>query len=194
MRTTFRTIFPAVLLACLISCEKENMKPNSLSVQSSQNEKATTAFHIGQSFGGGIIFFIDGSGQHGMIAAKQDLSTNVAWYNGVYKVTGATGAALGTGAANTRKIVNALGNSGNYAALLCSNFKSGGFSDWYLPSKAELNQLFKQRSKVGGFSGSNYWSSTEASSTNAWDQEFGGGFKFSDDKGFTILVRPVRSF
>lgn len=50
------------------------------------------------------------------------------------------------------------------------------------------------RSKVGGLDATNYWSSTEADMNNAYDQEFGGGFKFADDKSFTIHVRAVRSF
>ena len=68
--------------------------------------------------------------------------------------------------------------SGSYAAKLCKAYKSGGFTDWYLPSKAELNQLYLHKNKVGGLEATNYWSSTESDQNNAYDQEFGGGFRF----------------
>ena len=173
-----------------MSCTKENITATSLSTGSSDDAKV-----IGQSFHGGIIFYIDNTGKHGLIVSTTDLgTTNVAWQPGSNKVTGATGTAYGTGASNTATIVAALGSTGNYAALLCSNYEVGKFKDWYLPSKDELNLLFAQRSVVGGLSGSNYWSSSEVNKGKAWDQEFGGGFQFKDNKSFTLLVRAVSSF
>ena len=68
------------------------------------------------------------------------------------------------------------------------------FTDWFLPSKAELNQLYLHKNKVPGLAATNYWSSTEFDKNTANDQEFGGGFKFNDDKSFTIHVRAVRAF
>lgn len=194
MRTFIKTTGTALLFLLAASCTKENLKNPSAQSAQTLSDDATQALHIGQSFGGGIIFYLDDTKQHGLIAAKQDQRTGIQWYNGMYVLTGATGKAIGTGARNTRKIVNAQGTAQNYAALVCSNYAGGGFTDWFLPSKNELNQLYKKRASVGGFEATNYWSSTEFDTNNAWDQEFGGGFQFTDDKSFTIHVRAIRAF
>jgi len=192
MKTSIKSGIAALLLLTAVSCTKEKISSPSLATQTT--DKSTQAFTIGQSYHGGIIFYIDGTGQHGLIAATSDQGTGIPWQPGGNKLTNATGTANGTGASNTATIVSALGNSGNYAALLCANYSSGGFSDWYLPSKAELNLLFKKRAVVGGLGSTNYWSSSEVSRGKAWDQEFGGGFQFKDTKSFTLNVRAVSSF
>ena len=193
MKTQMKTAIAALLLTSIISCTKENItEPSSLNTQSTNKQVA--AFVIGQSYQGGIIFFIDATQQHGLIAALNDQGTGIAWSNGSSIVTNATATANGTGASNTRKIVRAQGKTGTYAALLCSRFKNDGFTDWYLPSRDELNLLYQQRAVVGGLSATNYWSSSEVSRGKAWDQEFGGGFQFKDIKTFTLNVRAIRSF
>ncbi|HVX27393.1 MAG TPA: DUF1566 domain-containing protein [Parafilimonas sp.] len=191
MKTTTKLI-AVLLLTTALSCTKSiNNKPTSVSAGAV--DMSTQAHYIGQNFGGGIIVYLDSTKLHGLIAAKVDQGTNVSWYNGSYISTGAKGATIGTGAANTSKIITKQGN-GTYAAKLCKKYRGGGFSDWFLPSKAELNQVFLHRNKLTGISATNYWSSTESDANNAYDQEFGGGFKFADDKSFTIHVRAVRSF
>ena len=202
MKTIIKTSFAFLFFAAIASCTKENMKTPATQQSTNQSSQAAsdallTVHHIGDSFGGGIIFWLDTSKQHGLIVTKSDLSASgnfqIRWYNGTYKVTGATGTAIGTGLKNTNKIVTAQG-SGTYAARLCANLVLNGFSDWYLPSKAELNALYNHRAKVPGLGATNYWSSTESNINNAWDEEFGGGFKFADDKSFTLRVRAIRSF
>ncbi len=79
---------------------------------------------------------------------------------------GGTDTAIGSGKSNTEKIVTQLG-SGNYAAQLCSDLELGGYDDCFLPSKDELNELYKQKDTVGGFASYDYWSSSEISSTTA---------------------------
>jgi len=44
---------------------------------------------------------------------------------------------------------------------LCDDLVFNGYSDWYLPSSDELNKLYLNKSAVGGFSNTFYWSSTE---------------------------------
>lgn len=161
----------------------------------SDSEDATQAFKIGQKYGGGIIFYLDDTKQHGLIAALQDQSSGIKWDKGNHFLIGAKSSAIGTGKKNTNKIVNALGTSGNYAALICKKYRGGGYSDWFLPSKAELNKLYNKSSVVGGFSGTNYWSSTEDDANNAWDQVFQDPtYKFADYKSFTLRVRAIRAF
>jgi Protein of unknown function (DUF1566) len=153
-------------------------------------------FTIGQVFGGGIIFYVDGTGQHGLIASASDQSIGLKWNNTSLVTTNATGFAIGTGSANTTTIINVQG-TGLYAASLCRQFfNGGGFNDWYLPSLFELNQLFLQKTVVGGFTNDFYWSSSESSSTAAWVINFGasGQNQQSFTKSANYFVRAIRSF
>lgn len=152
----------------------------------------TTPFAIGRSYGGGIIFYIDTTGVHGLIAATSDQSSHIEWYNGSNITTGATATAVGTGLSNTNAIVTAQG-AGSYAASICKNYRGGGYDDWFLPSKNELNLLYLQQSYVGSFA-LNYWSSTEGGNDAAWDQDFSNGYQYNSIKGSTIPVRAIRAF
>ena len=157
-------------------------------------------FKIGQSYQGGRIAYIDSSKQHGMIAAPFDQAgaypNGIQWDNGTFPndpVTGATGTAIGTGQANTTAIVKAQG-PGSYAAKLCDDLVLGGYSDWYLPSKDELNQLYLNQAVVGGFANYDYWSSSENDTYDAWYQYFGYGYQYNNSKYSTLSVRAVRAF
>lgn len=128
-----------------------------------------SSFSIGQTYGGGKIFYIDGTGQHGLIVSLQDQSGGLQWQNGSEITTNAAGLAIGTGTANTTAIISVQGN-GSYAASLCRLFyNGGGFSDWYLPSLYELNQLNLVNNSLGlpDLQGG-YWSSSEIDSDEAW--------------------------
>jgi hypothetical protein len=149
---------------------------------------------IGQSYQGGIIAYIDSTGQHGLIVATADQSEEIQWWNGSYVVTGATGTAIGTGLANTNAIIAAQG-SGSYAASIARDYNGGGYTDWYLPSKDELNQLYVNKAAIGGgFANDYYWSSTEYDSNYTWLQYFSNGAQDVYIKGFPIYVRAVRAF
>lgn len=194
MKTTLKTAI-AFLLISAIACTKESVKTTSVS-QSNLSD-GLAALKIGDTYHGGIIFYIDNTGKHGLIVSKTDLvtsgsSTQISWNNGKNIVTGAIGTAVGTGASNTKKIVDAQGATGDYAALLCYNYKKGEYKDWYLPSKNELDLLYQQSAVVGAFG--QYWSSSEVSKGKAWDQVFGGGYKEKDSKNFTLNVRAISSF
>ena len=138
---------------------------------------------------------------HGLIASTADLSNGIQWYNGSYTTTGATGTAIGTGQTNTSAIVNNQG-AGSYAAQLCNDYTNadtgtGVYSDWYLPSKDELNKLYQNKTAVGGFaetSYSVYWSSSEYSSYIAWGQFFISGGQYNGNKNCYARVRAVRAF
>jgi len=158
---------------------------------------------IGESYQGGIIFWLDATGQHGLIAATADQSTGIRWYNGTNRRTGTSGDGLYTGAMNTAVIVAtqmADSQSGNFAAKVCADYSVtvGGvtYGDWYLPSKYELNLLYLQKTVVGGFSSSKYWSSSEYNDSSS----YAGYFNFftastgDDNKSYTFYVRAVRAF
>jgi hypothetical protein len=113
-------------------------------------------------------------------------------------VSGADGTAIGTGAQNTIDIVAQSGNvAATSAAVYCSELVSGGQSDWFLPSKDELAQIYTNRVALGNdFSTFTYWSSSENGSVFAWYKNFSNGDQYADINKMTptIRVRPVRSF
>ena len=155
---------------------------------------ASIAHYIGESYGGGIVFYVYDNGQHGLIAATADQSTGIRWYNGTTILCNAVrNDGISTGRINTDSIIAKQG-AGNYAAAICATYLGGGFGDWYLPSKYELNLLYLQKTVVGGFSCCIYWSSSETVNGYAWTQDFGNGFQGVDLKFNTNRVRAVRAF
>jgi hypothetical protein len=158
---------------------------------------------IGQTYQGGIIFYLDASGCHGLISAPIDQSTGIQWWNGVYTDTYASGSGLFDGDGNCYRINRSQGNCGNCnAAGLCLNLTLGGYSDWYLPSKYELNLMYRNIGQgnalglgnVGGFANNGYWSSTECDNLNAWAQGFSSGTQYVNDKTVNRYVRSFRAF
>lgn len=156
---------------------------------------------IGDSYAGGkvaCIFVSDDPGYvdgetHGLIASAADLGTSVAWWNGTNTTTGATATALGSGSANTTAIISSQGNTGSYAAKICRDYTGSGYTDWYLPSKDELEKLYINKSTIGGFSVNYYWSSSESSTNEATCMHFDGNY-FSRTKDIQYRVRAIRSF
>jgi len=176
----------------------------------------------GEHYGGGIVFYVDATGQHGLIAAESDICKPhidmwgdtfgskgllFRWSTGEYKndkapdyANGAidTGRAIGTGRSNTKKILSKYPASlyPNSAAAVASSYSGGGKNDWFLPSKDELNELYVQYKKgtVGVFADAFYWSSSEYHEGNAFDQYFVDGFQYLYIKTGYSRVRPVRAF
>jgi hypothetical protein len=150
---------------------------------------------IGQSYGGGIIFYIDGTGQHGLIAAASDQSTGAEWGCAGTSISGADGTAIGTGNQNTLDIMAGCGTAG-IAARLCGDLVLNSYSDWYLPSKDELYQMYVQKTVIGGFTDNHYWSSTETNSDGACSYLFyNGDLTTTMQKTSNLLyVRAIRSF
>jgi hypothetical protein len=69
------------------------------------------------------------------------------------------------------------------------------YTDWFLPSKDELNSLYLAKTTVGGFYDSYYWSSSEDFANSAWYyQLFLDGRQGTSSKGNALYVRPVRAF
>jgi hypothetical protein len=160
-----------------------------------------TTLTIGQSYQGGKIFWLDATGQHGLIAATADQSTGIQWHNGIIRYTGTSGDGLYAGSMNTTMIVvtqMADNQTGNFAAKVCADYSvtvSGvTYGDWYLPSNYELNLLYLQKDAVGGFASAHYWSSTEFSHIVAWMRHFATGIEFGDYKSDPGYVRAVRAF
>ena len=168
---------------------------------------------LGDPAAGGIVFYIaptptdldgDGTLDTGLVCATVDQSSGIRWFNGSYVVTGATGLTIGTGSANTDAIIAEQGaTETSYAAGLARAYDGGGFDDWFLPSKDELS-LMRQNvgqgnalglGNIGNFSNSSYLSSTEATTTRAWYQNFCcSGTQSTTSKSGQLDVRAVRAF
>jgi len=161
----------------------------------------TCPYSIGDLAEGGVIAYILQSGdpgydvnqQKGLVATLADISTGAAWGCQGTLIAGADGSAIGTGNQNTIDIMAGCATAG-IAARLCGDLVQGGYSDWYLPSRDELNKLYINRVAIGGFTTNDYWSSTEASSTGAGTQQFSSGTQVNQTKSTTLYVRAVRSF
>ena len=161
---------------------------------------------------GGLIFYINPNyetdGWKYLEASPVDLG-GIQWHTGSYMETDATATAVGTGKANTQTIINIQGE-GIYAAQLCNDLTQGGYSDWFLPSKGELDLMYKNLKKagLGGFPIGNpsnisneeallwqYWSSSEYDLKFAWFSDFTNGIQYiNHDKNFPFRVRAVRAF
>ncbi len=165
------------------------------------NATGATTLAIGDSYDGGIIFYLDASGQHGLIAATTDQSTGIQWYNGSITYTIAFASSVGGGDENTSMIVYNQG-TGSYAARLCYDLFLNGYNDWYLPSKYELNLMYMHigngnlmgLGNVGDFATYYYWSSTERTNIVASFQLFTNGGQGSNHKHNTYYVRAIRAF
>ena len=165
------------------------------------NFTTRSSLSIGGSYGGGIVAYIlvlgdpgyDPNVPHGLIAAPSDQSSGAQW--GCYgtQISGADGTAIGTGNQNTIDIMNGCATAG-IAARICGDLVLNGYSDWYLPSKNELNKLYLNRTAIGGFTSNVYWSSTEADVNFAWGQYFANGAQGIPNKNYANYVRAVRAF
>jgi len=147
---------------------------------------------VGTYYEGGIVVYIDGTGQHGLCATPTDQIYN--YWGCIGTAVGASGTALYTGDANTALI---LGCGDGHAANKCDTMQLNGKTDWYLPSKDELNQIFIYRAYLGTFQASDYYSSTEFESNPsnyAWAQLFPGGSQSGKMKNSFGYVRCIREF
>lgn len=152
----------------------------------------TSSILIGDTFSDGIVFYLDGTGKHGLVCALTNQTNNINWYK-TLTFTGATGTAIGTGKSNTNTIVSNQG-SGSYAARICYDLSPVG--TWYLPSKDELNLIYLNLKKngLGNLSNFGYWSSSEISTVNAWYQDFANGNQNTGRQGMSIGIRAIKSF
>ena len=155
---------------------------------------------IGDLVNGGIVFYIDESGESGLVAATEDVSSYI-WGCNKETLEGADGRTIGTGGSNTLDIVAGCKDS-NTAAQVALNYESEGYNDWYLPSQDELNKMYQNIGQgnalglgnVGGFADISYWSSTEYTSNLAWQLSFGFGSQSYNSKTGQNNVRAVRAF
>ena len=151
--------------------------------------------NVGDAYQGGVVAYKSGP-MSGLIAATTDQSTGIQWAISAYQsaLVSGTGTALGSGSANTTRIVLQNGAGSSYAAGMARAYTGGGYHDWCLPSKDELDTLYQNRSAIGGFTPTWYWSSSEGNADYAWFKDFSDDTQANAYKSFTFRVRAVRSF
>jgi hypothetical protein len=126
---------------------------------------------------------------------------------------------LGLGYKNSLAIIGTTDPGESTAASLTRAYSNNSLSDWYLPSAAELNELYKWangnvtqpalgtpaidgdlNSLVNGFTSNfdfvnhYYWSSSETNAKNAWSQPLDYAFFLNYLKSNNFYVRPTRAF
>jgi hypothetical protein len=164
--------------------------------------------------GGGLVFLISGGKTYEMApktwSGASDPTVN--WCNNTsLNVSGAVGTAVGDGSTNTTAIdVACTSGAGQSAA----DYSANGLSDWFLPSKDELNAMCNysrnpttppkgtctgaQNSTFTGgaygFASDYYWSSSQYDGGNAVEQSLGSGSQTLRGKGSALRVRPIRAF
>ena len=172
-----------------------------------------TSYAVGDFAHGGVVFAVDATGQHGLVCAIEDQSAGIKWRGGTTNYTTmAQAESVYAGKMNTAIIIAvhaAKNDIDNHAALVCANYNGGGFSDWYLPSRFELQLMYFNRAIINTIamenSGSSfannvndfYWSSTEIDSDNAWAISFedtNQNTPFINFKIFPDRVRAIRAF
>ena len=166
---------------------------------------------VGDFYQGGVVFYLFQAGDagyvagetHGLIAAVQDQSAGIRWYNGTYVTTEATDTAVGTGSVNTDAIIAKQGTADTHAAGLARDYNGGGYTDWFLPSRDELNKMYVSRATInstaeanGGsrFNYDGHWSSTEVNNYDALYKYFSIGTQHDYIKEATFSVRAIRAF
>jgi hypothetical protein len=125
-------------------------------------------------------------------AAPSDHSSTVAWCSNTSSSLGVTGTGIGSGMSNTAT-ADSTCTSG--AIQVAADYTYNDKTDWHLPSKDELAQLYAQRTTVGGFSWEYYWSSSEYSAGDARTQYFLWDYQdYSPKHASSRKVRLVRAF
>ena len=200
---------PYALEAASVEAHAENDPLFSTSIasditseQTAQWKQAVRERHYpGDMLGGGIVFYVDHTGENGLLASTKDIAKNSAWSTQKELLTDCE--SFSNGMQNTASIVQQMGE-GEYAAYLCDTLLYNGQNDWYLPSIDELSILFDARYQVNralgidsdeeteGLYSEQYWSSTQINSDSAY--LFYQGIVEADQKDAAAAVRPIRPF
>jgi hypothetical protein len=181
----------AASVASLITAE-DTLRWNRLSTKS--------MYQVGDLHAGGIIFYLEPGGEHGLVVSLADIAEDVVWA-GADVVSGASNSY--DGAQNTAVIVAAQA-AGNYAAYYCDTLVLNGYDDWYLPAPDEMYLLFRAGyalnsileqdgdEQTEGITAGQYWTSKEKNASEAFIF-MDGHLGLSAKNGFAN-VRAIRAF
>jgi TolB-like protein len=177
-------------------------------------QAAVPVYKIGDTGpAGGIVFYDKGNNIGGwryLEAAPVDLGpTNYIENPGsfpkdLYQLWERTyekdGRAVGRGIYNTEYLMQIAQARGGFtwAVRLCDNYEHGGFDNWFMPSRDELNFMYGNLylKGLGNFRPEEYWSSTTWTDTwgsyRAWYINFSDGKHDNVNAGQQRRVRPIR--
>ncbi|MFW5827578.1 MAG: InlB B-repeat-containing protein, partial [Alkalispirochaeta sp.] len=150
---------------------------------------------------GGLVFYDDNgtnflpTGRY-LEAAPVSTEWGTAPWSDNTSATLAPATGIGSGAANTTDII-AGSVTTPYAAEQANALTHGGFSDWFLPSRDELDLMYVELhlNALGSFDGSaRYWSSSDSNFTQAWAHNFSTGTQEEPSKTGFFRGRAIRSF
>ena len=155
---------------------------------------------IGDFAYGGVVFYIDGTGEHGLVVTIEDTATQTVWGCSGQTI-GGTSDAIGSGKNNTLRIVSNCSEPGS-AAAKCQNLTLNNYDDWYLPSINELMRVYSNQSAInstaiangGSIISGTYWSSTELNHTFAFPVNMATGNNGYLGKIGQLMVRAIRAF
>jgi hypothetical protein len=154
--------------------------------------------YIGQNYAGGIIFYLDATGNHGIVCASTDQGRSSFGCSGI--LINGIDSIIGSGLQNTANIVASCAFD-TIAPRICSDLILNGYNDWYLPSKKELQLLYTNLylNNIGAFisqTNIRYCSSTQSSATTLWALDFSNGIWSSGQSKYSTFlpVRAVRTF
>lgn len=178
--------------------------------EQSKNENFSS-YSVGDFAHGGIVFWVDETGRHGLVCAIEDQSASIIWARRFID-TEAFGDGIYSGKENTATIISAQTAAGDteikFAALICDELtitvNGITYDDWYLPSRTELKLMWQSRAAInrtatanGGAAFENsgfYWSSNEYTDNLAWMQPFYTINQHYYFKSDVARVRAVRTF
>lgn len=180
--------------ASLFNFETNPLITAVVSTNQSTNEASITielndVHEVGDYKFGGVVFWVNQTGDEGYVCSVVDQTTGIQWYNGSNGNTSARDTSLGAGQSNTSSIVSFQGN-GSYAAQLCNDLELNGYDDWFLPSIGELEEMYNNKEIINatsvqnsgnvfdetGVGQSGYWSSTESTNSQAIIIRFSDGY------------------
>jgi hypothetical protein len=157
------------------------------------------SFSVGQKHRGGIVFYVDSTGLHGLIAATADQG----------KTLGRMGRSLRNSDRENSKLYPLTSSKSQenlddatIASRVCSYYittvKDVTYHTWYLPSMKELHLLYAQKSVVGGFKDDFYWSSTVNNmnelARGPWLLDFSKGNNYRAGSNCEGYIRPIQAF
>ncbi len=185
----------------------------SISVSSPSLEKTIAEgnfkYNIGDTAFGGLIFYLDSTGEHGMVCSMDDLAKNLGFLtvtvNGnvisgnltfVGGIISQFNSGIGGGLINTNYWISSFSPTTEYHSIIaCQNYGAGGFSDWVLPSSGELNQLYQNKWIANNLTDS-YWCSNFVAGSDIAIMNMNNGVQGTSKVNTNTFfnVRAVRSF
>tara|TARA_B110000503_G_scaffold115161_1_gene173303 strand:- start:19 stop:654 length:636 start_codon:yes stop_codon:yes gene_type:complete len=211
MKKVITTFVALALIVSVTSCKETTEKKSKKSKKERLEDRAeddATTYSIGDIVNSGVVFWLDSTGQHGLVVAFSDVAKKVEWGCADTDLPNVTnvafqllrdnkpvglGAEIGDGFNNTNNILKDCSTAP--AALAARSLGA----QWFLPSINELKKIYDNKTTLEGVSGFTrfsyyYWSSTEGDNVGAWRQDSDFGNQDYDVKNYPGNVRAVRAF